>query len=88
MPDWNNFLSPDNFRLAWHRILRSKHYQNKDRIGFRVYEANLEANLAHLIDTIHQGVYQPTSSEKIYAPKRAGTVRSFPVLCMADRLVY
>ncbi len=88
MPDWNDFLSLDNFRLAWRRILRSKHYQNKDRIGFRVYEANLEANLTHLIDTIRNGIYQPSSSEKIYIPKRAGTVRTLHVLGMADRLVY
>ncbi len=88
MSNWTDFLSPDNFRLAWHRVVRSKHYLNKDRIGFRVYEANLEANLTNLIDTIRQGVYLPSASEKIYVPKRTGTVRSFAVLSMADRLVY
>jgi retron-type reverse transcriptase len=88
MSDWENFLTLDNFRLAWQRILRSKHYQVKDRIGFRVYEANLEANLTNLIYSVGQGVYQPSVSEKIYAPKRPGTVRSLGVLCLADRLVY
>lgn len=88
MTDWNDFLSIDNFLLAWHRILRSKHYHNKDRIGFRVYEANLRVNLQNLIDMIGQDVYQPSASEKVYAPKRAGTVRSLAVLSMNDRIVY
>jgi hypothetical protein len=88
MSDWDDLLQPDNFQLAWRRILRSKHYQVKDRLGFRVFEANLKENIRYIIEQIEQGVFQPELPEKIYAPKRPGTVRSLPVLSISDRLVY
>jgi Reverse transcriptase (RNA-dependent DNA polymerase) len=88
MSDWDDFLALENFRLGWQRVLRSNHRQNKDRIGVRVFEANIETNLAHIIGNIRQGIYKPSHSEMIYAPKRPGTLRSFPVLCMSDRVVY
>ena len=88
MPDWDDFLSYDNFMLAWQRILRSRHYYNKDRVGLRVYEANLDANLRYLIDKLREEVYEASPSERIYIAKRTGTVRSIPVLNMEDKLVY
>ena len=86
--DWDAFLSPDNLRLAWARTIRSRQYQTKDRIGLRVYSANLEPNLRSLSESLSQGTYIPSPSEKIYAPKRPGTLRSFPLLTVADRVVY
>ena len=88
MSDWDDFLNLDNFKLGWQRILRSIHYENKDRIGLRVYEANLEANLIDLIDRLRQETYDPSIAENIYLPKRAGTVRRMSVLTIEDRLVY
>jgi retron-type reverse transcriptase len=88
MVDLDYFLSYDNFALAWQRILRSQHYSTKDQLGLRVYEANLSANLTHLIHQVKRGVYRPSTSKKVYLPKKAGTVRSLPVLSIDDRLVY
>jgi hypothetical protein len=88
MSDWSDFLGAHNFSLAWQRVLRSRHFQNKDRIAFRVYEANLDANIEYLVSTLREGVYEPSMPERIFVPKRAGTVRGFPVLSMPDRLVY
>lgn len=88
MSDWTDFLTRENFSLAWQRVLRSQHYENKDRIGLRVFSANLEVNIAYLADQIRQQIYEPNKSEKIYMPKSAGTLRSLPILTIADRLVY
>ncbi|NWJ97429.1 MAG: hypothetical protein HXX20_16720 [Chloroflexi bacterium] len=88
MSDFESFLETQNFKLAWQRILRSRHYHNKDRIGLKVYQANLDVNLEFLIDALRQKTYKPSLCEKIYIPKRAGTLRSFPVLSIQDRLVY
>ena len=88
MSDWKDFLSLENFILAWERLLRSRHYYNKDRIGLRIYAANLEPNLGSLIERLETDVYEPSPSYKVYIPKRSGGLRNFPFLCIEDRLVY
>jgi len=88
MSDWDDFLTFDNFQLAWKRILRSNHRYNKDWIGLDVYGANLTTNLNHLRDKLRENVYNPSHAEKMYMPKRSGALRSFPFLYIEDRLVY
>ena len=88
LSDWDDFLEKSNFELAWKRILRSNHYINKDRLGLRVYEANLSVNLDFLIDRIEQHTYSPSKAENIYIPKRAGTVRRVSLLTIDDTLIY
>lgn len=88
MSDWEDFLRPDNLGFAWRRVVRSKHFHNKDRVGLRVFGSNLDANLSHLVSVLSERVYEPRPCEKMYLPKRAGTVRSLPILAIADRVVY
>lgn len=88
MTDWDDFLNKSNFELAWKRILRSNHHINKNRLGLRVYEANLSVNLDSLIDRVEHHTYLPNKVENIYIPKRAGTVRRVSLLTIDDSLVY
>lgn len=88
MSDWENFLEIRNFELAWQRILRSSHYYNKDRLGLRVYEANLYPNLEHLINRIDHQTFEPSETENIYLPKNTGAIRRISVLTIDDQLVY
>jgi len=88
MSHWDTFLSLDNFRLAWNRVLRSSHSATKDRIGLRVYAANLDPNLEDLVDRLGQQVYEPSYSESLFIPKRSGPLRRLSLLTVEDRLVY
>lgn len=86
--EFGNFLSLDNFRLAWQRITRSERLEVKDRLALKVYAADLDRHLEILIAQIRQGAYNPEPAGRIYKPKKARTLRPFPFLSMQDRLVY
>lgn len=88
MTDWERLYSEENLHLAWDRVLRSGHIENKDRIGLRVFGANLNANLAYLSSLLEEHLVSPDTAEKMYLPKRAGTARTHAVLTIRDRLVY
>jgi retron-type reverse transcriptase len=84
----SKFLTMENFRLAWERILRSQHVENKDRIALRVFASGLQHNLELLIQQIRSATYAPAPAHKIYLPKVARTLRTIPVLTVCDRVVY
>jgi len=83
-----DFLSAGNFHLAWERVLRSQHAENKDRIALRVFASGIDYNLELLIQEIRAGIYVPSIAPKIYLPKVARTLRTIPVLTVRDRVVY
>ena len=84
----NEFLSIKNFKLAWERVIRSSHIENKDRIALRVFAANVDFYLETLIDEIRTNTYSPAQAHKLYLPKSSRTLRAIPVLSMRDRVVY
>lgn len=84
----NKFLSIQNFKLSWERVIRSSHIENKDRIALRVFAANVDFYLEALIDEIRTNTYAPSEAYKLYLPKSSGTLRTIPVLSMRDRVVY
>jgi retron-type reverse transcriptase len=83
-----DFLSLENFRLAWERVLRSQHAENKDRIALRVFASGIDHNLEQIIREIQAGTYTPSPAPKIYIPKITRTLRTIPVLTVRDRVVY
>ena len=84
----DDFLSVDNFHLAWERVLRSQHAKNKDRIALRVFASGIDYNLDLLIQEIRANTYAPSAASKMYLPKVARTLRTIPVLTVRDRVVY
>jgi retron-type reverse transcriptase len=91
MPTTNiqeEFLSLTNFQLAWERVLRSSHIENKDRIALRVFASNVDFYLRLLIEEIRSNTYIPMQAHKLYLPKTSRTLRTIPVLSIRDRIVY
>ena len=86
--DFNKFLSPDNFQLAWRRIRNSTRLEVKDRLSLKIFSGDLNAHIEILIDELKNNQFIPASAEHIYAPKKSRTLRPFPFLGMRDRLVY
>jgi retron-type reverse transcriptase len=84
----NDFLSKENFELAWERVLRSTHANSKDRIALRVFSSGIDYNLDLLREEIEAGVYTSSVAHKIYIPKASRTLRTIPVLSVSDRIVY
>lgn len=88
MPDWEDFVDLDNLRLAWNRVIRSTHGDTKDRLALRAFNLSLDRNLGLLADRLDNETYEPSVALKIYQPKRAGTLRTIPILTVSDRIVY
>lgn len=84
----SDFLSMDNFRLAWERVLRSTRAETKDRIALRVFASGIDHNLRQTVDEIQAGTYLPSPAPKMYIPKASRTLRTIPVLTVRDRVVY
>ena len=85
---WDDFLSRENFQLAWARIIRSMHGDTKDRLALRAFNHSLDRNLKLLRSQIERDTYEPSTALKLYQPKRAGTLRTLSILTVADRIVY
>jgi len=84
----DKFLSLGNFQLAWERVLRSSHIENKDRIALRVFASSIDFYLSLLIEEIRTSTYIPTQAPKLYLPKSSRTLRTIPLLSIRDRVVY
>jgi retron-type reverse transcriptase len=88
LSEWEEFISLTNFRLAWNRVKNSSHILVKDRLALNIFAMSTSILLETLIDRINNGIYRPIQAERIYTPKKAGTLRPFPFLNIHDRLVY
>lgn len=60
----SDFLSMDNFHLAWERVLRSQHAETKDRIALRVFASGIDHNLEQLLQEIEADTYAPSPASK------------------------
>jgi len=83
-----NFLSEENFMLAWNRILTSSHGSVKEGVYFEKLGSDIKNNIKILSDKIKNKTYNPEKPAKKYIPKRDVTLRAITVLSVEDRLVY
>lgn len=82
------FLSIENFELAWERVLHTTHGDAKDQLGLQSFAVDVPINLAILIEQLREREYKPLAAPKIYLPRSSHTLRTLPVLCITDRIVY
>lgn len=84
------FLSPSNFELAFHRLVRSgnREYKQFFRPLFPSYELGLRANVLDLVESIKTGSYEPAEPELVFLPKTSGVLRPLTVLSLTDLMVY
>jgi hypothetical protein len=84
------FLSLDNFRLAFARVVRgtNKDYKAYYRHLFPSYDLGLEENLKDLTDDIRRGRYQASHGVVVYQPKKSGILRPLTLLTLQDLIVY
>ena len=84
------FLSRDNFRLAFTRVVRgaNKDYKAYYRHLFPSYDLGLEDNLNDLLDDIRRGRYFARHGVVVHQPKRNGILRPLTLLSLQDVIVY
>jgi len=82
-----DFHTKENFEHAWIYVRNSNHHAVKDHLGLSVYSSQLNIHLQLLLENIQEG-YKPNDVEKIYQPKRDGSLRCDSFLSIDDRIIY
>src|SRR5712664_1377105 len=84
------FLSLDNFELAWERIIKGSNAQYKRLFNhlFPSYNIAADANLKDLIQRIRNNHYSPSAPTTIYYPKSSRILRPITLLSLNDQVLY
>lgn len=90
VPYPKDFASLDNFRLAWHRLVRgsNKEYKRFFSHLYPSYRFSLDTNLNDLLSEVRDGHWRPSSAVKVYFPRPTGVLRPVTLLSLRDQIVY
>lgn len=85
-----NFLSVDNFRLAFDRLRTASRNTYKELYyeDLKIFGLCLGENIETLLNEIQQEIFNPESSYKIFVPKKNNLVRPLSLLKFRELLVY
>ena len=86
----NDFLSVDNFRLAFDRLRTANRNTYKELYyeDLKIFGLCLDENIKILLNELRQEIFNPESSYKIFVPKKNNLVRPLSLLKFIDLLVY
>ena len=87
---YERFLTKENFTLAYKRLKTIKKHEYKDFYyhDFKAFEALFNQNIETLISDIAEEIYEPSSCEKYYMPKKKNLARPITLLTLIDQIVY
>src|SRR4051812_48050470 len=85
-----DFLSSENFELAFTRVVRggNKEYKAFYRHLFPSFNLALQENLKDLIEELRRGTFEPERPTVVYQPKKSGILRPLTLLSLRDLIVY
>ena len=81
------FLSPDNFQVAWLRVLRNNGCAGVDGETVGHFKRNATVYLERLLRQVISGRYQPLPLRQLWVPKKDRGWRSLAVPTVRDRIV-
>jgi len=81
------FLSSDNFRIAWEKVAKNKGCAGVDGETIADFADNLEANLLSLNQAVTNYTYVPQPYKKVLIPKGKGNHRELNIPTVRDRIV-
>ncbi|AEE52096.1 RNA-directed DNA polymerase [Haliscomenobacter hydrossis] len=90
MTQYDNFLTSDNFKLAYDRLKTASRnlYKSIYYEDLKIFGLYLDENIETVISFIKQDIYKPDKCHKIFIPKKDNLVRPLSMLTFVDMLVY
>ena len=87
---YDQFISCENFRLAYVRLktVTRNTYKEFYFEDFRIFEAYFDLNIEELLHQVQEGIYEPSSSERYYMPKKKNLARPITMITLIDQIVY
>jgi CRISP-associated protein Cas1 len=71
MVDWQQFLSEDNFWIAWDKVRRNNGCAGVDGETIAQFKAQAERNLQQLRRSLKRGTYRPLPLRSLQIPKKS-----------------
>ena len=84
--DLYRLLNEDNLRDCFYQLCKDA-APGVDKVTFEVYEQNLDANLANLVERLKQKRYRAKLVRRKYIPKGNGKLRPLGIPALEDKLV-
>ncbi|AOC93645.1 Group II intron-encoded protein LtrA [Flavobacterium anhuiense] len=90
MTQYEQFLTPENFKLAFIRLKTASRnlYKTIYYEDLRTFGLYLDENIDSTIVQIKNEIYKPEKSHKIFIPKKDNLVRPLSILTFIDLLIY
>lgn len=90
MTQYDIFLTPNNFKLAFERLKTASRnlYKSIYYEDLKIFGLYLDENIETVISNIKQDIYKPEKCHKIFIPKKDNLVRPLSMLTFIDLLVY
>lgn len=90
MTQYDKFLTPNNFKLAFERLKTASRnlYKSIYYEDLKIFGLYLDENIETVISNIKQDIYKPEKCHKIFIPKKDNLVRPLSMLTFIDLLVY
>ncbi len=90
MTQYEQFLTPENFKLAFVRLKTSSRnlYKTIYYEDLRIFGLYLDENIESTINQVKNEIYKPEKSHKIFIPKKDNLVRPLSILTFIDLLIY
>lgn len=85
---YEEFISADNFSLAWERVRYFDRPDSRDWIGLKIFAANRDHNLEILRSSVEERTFEPSWPEIKLFPKPSMTLRPMAILSVNDRIVF
>lgn len=79
-------ITPKAMRKAFKAVRRNRGAAGIDKQSIKLFEANLEENLAALMKELKTGTYEPIPLKRVYVPKGAGKVRPLGIPAVRCRI--
>lgn len=83
----NDFLTKENFRQAFDSVAAKKGSPGVDGETIDGFRANLQTNLAQLLDDVAGNRYQPLPCKQVFVDKGNGQRREIRIPTVRDRIV-
>lgn len=84
---FEQITSQEALRIAWEKVRANHGVSGGDGQTIASFEANLEANLLKLGQSLTDGAYQPGPLRKVAIPKKSGGIRTLAIPPVRDRII-
>lgn len=79
-------ITPEVVYTAWRAVRANRGAAGIDKVSIRMFEKNLQPNLARVLRELKDGSFRPMPARRAYIPKTPGKLRPLGIPAVRDRI--